>query len=104
MAAFNEAAIVTLDKSRAVCEQRGNEYQDSWSLENLKTPNLDMVLRHLQQTFTPEEKRLLVIASLCDVKLSRLVGGYKSDTYEDAINYFAALRTWMEQYLANLPR
>jgi hypothetical protein len=97
--AFNSAAIETLDKAKAVCIQRGEEYQDTWSLDNLKTVFLDTALKELSVlSLTPEEKRLLVIASLCDVKLSRLIGEFKSDTFEDAINYIAAFRTWLEEY------
>lgn len=105
MAAFNDACVTTLkDKCLPVCEQRGVEYQDSWALDNLKTPFFDQAWAAATGTaanfLSKEEKRLLVIAALCDVKVSRLVGAFKSDTYEDLINYVATLRTWFEQYVA----
>lgn len=103
MSAFNDACETTLLKALDTCAQRGKEYQDSWALENLNMTNFEHVWTSLGLDkllkLSPVQKRLLVIASLCDVKLSRLVGGFKSDTYEDLINYLATLRTWLEMYL-----
>lgn len=98
MADFNDACLASLSLAKAICEERGTDYQDSWSLKNLHTQFLDSVLREMGITdTTPKGKRLIVIASLCDVKLSRLLGEYKPDTYLDLINYIAALSAWLAE-------
>lgn len=97
-ASFNAAAEKTINRALEICNQRGNEYQDSWALENLKTPFLDNILRALNMSLTPEEKRLVVISGLCDVKISRLTGAWKSDTTLDMVNYIGSLTTWREEY------
>jgi hypothetical protein len=99
-AEFNSASDVTLDQTRSVYNQRGGEYQDTWDLANQVTTMLDHVLRSIGRAeFTPQEKRLIVAAALCDVKDSRLIGGYKKDTHLDAIAYRAALAHWLEEYM-----
>jgi len=116
-ATFNAAAEETLAKALEICTQRGTEYQDSWATENLKTPFLDNLVAALRPQvdsrgevfYSSAEKRLIVLASLCDVKLSRLTGAYKEDTAVDLINYVAAYnalrlaydeehKTWTETY------
>lgn len=112
-AAFNAAVNKTLYNALAVSDQRGGEYSDSWALENQQTSFLDMVLDAIgkkqqdasavyiaNNAFTRQEKRLIMVASLCDVKVSRMLGGFKADTLDDLINYTAALRTWLADYCA----
>ena len=101
--AFNKAAKAAMNAANTTGNQRAGEYKDSWATENLSTPFLDATLRAIFRgedinLIAPEEKRLLVIASMVDVKLSRLPGGYKADTYIDLLNYIAALTTWMGEY------
>lgn len=98
-ATFNAAAEETINKALAVCDQRGGEYNDSWALEHIKTPFLDNTLDYLTRepyerpVFDARDKRLIVLASLIDVKISRLVGPYKEDSSVDLINYVAAYNT-----------
>lgn len=97
-ATFNRASADTVNRAQAVCNQRGNEYLDSWHLSNLKTPYLDNLLRDwpIDRVYDDAKaayKRLIVMASLIDVKISRLSGLYKEDTSLDLINYIGAYNT-----------
>jgi hypothetical protein len=96
---FPRAAQATLDKVTAVFGQRESEYSDTWNLDNQVTKMLDHVLR-ITGFGSPskKQKRLILIAALCDVKDSRLIGEYKADTHLDAIAYRAALAKWLEEY------
>lgn len=107
-AAFNAAVDTVLEGALKVSDQRGGEYGDTWSLKNQHTPFLDAVLTQIgrgknayiaSNAYSTEEKRLIMVACLCDVKISRLIGGYKDDTIDDLINYAAALRAWMGAYI-----
>lgn len=102
--AFNAACEDTLEACLAVSTQRGDEYADSWALENQATRFLDLVLREIGGDRSAEAKRLLMVASLCDVKISRTLGPYKSDTFDDLINYLAALRSWLQEYTTSRRR
>jgi hypothetical protein len=93
---FDRAMQAVLGEALDIATQRGGEYQDSWSLENQHTPHMDMVIKHLVDIdfmFLEHKyaKRLLMLAAICDIKLSRLGGGFKDDTIVDGINYQAAL-------------
>lgn len=104
-AAFNAGVDSTLAECAAISNQRGGEYQDTWALENQVTTMLNHVLRVIGRTeFTPEQKRLILIAALCDVKDSRMIGEFKKDSHVDAINYRAALAAWLEEYVVNHPK
>jgi hypothetical protein len=48
---------------------------------------------------TSEERRLIVVGCLADVKLSRLIGEWKQDHVDDLVNYSTAWNTWMGEYL-----
>lgn len=110
-AAFNAAVDDILGGALQISDQRGGEYADSWALENQQTRFLDMVTGEIlapkggqtrpvgSEFFTKEEKRLIMVASLCDVKMSRMLGGFKGDTLDDLINYVAALRKWLGDYV-----
>lgn len=99
--AFNVAVDSTLAGCQAISNQRGGEYQDTWALENQVSTFTDSVLRRFGITgLTPEQKRLLIIAALVDVKDSRLLGPYKADSVIDGINYRAAFAHWMAEYQA----
>lgn len=95
---FENAVDIVLSEALAIATQRGGEYQDSWHVANVRTTFLDHVLREIGTTSTPEQKRLVIMASLVDVKMSRLCGPYKRDTYIDAINYLACLCHLMDEY------
>lgn len=100
LASFNAAAKRTIDRATAVHMQRGNEYRDSWALENVHAPFIRHVLREVfgVANVTAEELRLVMSAALVDVKDSRMGGVFKLDTVDDGINYRAAFASWMEDY------
>lgn len=98
---FNRAALTTIGRATTICNQRADEYKDSWDLANLRMVFLDAILDRFGVNLSPEQKRLVIMSSLCDVKLSRVAGPFKTDTYDDNINYTGALcelrREWEEQ-------
>jgi len=97
--AFNAAMERTLNRSLAIGSQRGGEYLDSWHIDNQVTTFIDHVLAlPIIQGHEREYKRLLMVASLVDVKDSRMSGPWKSDTTDDGINYRAAFTTWRDEY------
>lgn len=108
---FNRAAMETLDESIKICEQRAGEYLDSWSLENLRTPYLDSIMHYPDLIRGPMPlkkwdafRRLIIMASMCDIKLSRMSGPFREDTYIDLNNYnsaFCSLRKEYEQLIKN---
>lgn len=108
--AFNAAVDSTLGRALMVSNERGGEYGDTWALENQQTRFLDMVLNEIDstafstKTLSREEKRLIMVACLCDVKVSRMLGGFKGDTLDDLINYSAALRGWLADYVDGKPQ
>jgi hypothetical protein len=95
---FGSHAGSGLKQANEILEQRGEEYADSWG-EPI-TIFLDAVLREIPEPKTVEERRLLMLASLCDVKLSRIrSGAFKADSYLDLINYVAAFVKAFEEVL-----
>lgn len=103
--AFNRAVEATLEVSRRLSDQRGTEYLDTWALEHMVTRRLDAILR-IKGIATDDLawKRLVMVASLCDVKTSRWIGEWKPDTAHDEINYLAALTAWRNEYPTQTPR
>jgi hypothetical protein len=98
---FNAAVDEVLGKAQAISNERGGQYQDSWALENQQTPFIDNALRVLGlPAMTREQKRILMLASLSDVKISRMLGPYKADTVEDLLNYLAVMKFAIEEALA----
>ena|ERR1700687_2716032 len=99
--AFNTAVDATLSDAKAVSDERGGQYLDTWALENVVTTYLDAALRVMARDIilSKEEKRLLIVAALVDVKASRMLGPYKADSVIDAVNYMAAFASWMKAYL-----
>ncbi len=102
--AFNLAADTTLGRCQTIHQQRGAAYEDTWDLNNVHAPVLRLALR---ETFgfdaSPEELRIIMAASLCDVKDSRLIGKWHVDNIDDGINYRAAFAHWMQEYLDARP-
>lgn len=105
---FNRAAERTIADAMAISNQRAGEYHDSWSLQNLKTPFIDNLLRDYPvcpiNQDEREYKRLVVMASMVDIKVSRMGGGWKKDTSIDMINYVAAYCELREQFARNAPK
>ncbi len=102
--AFNLAADATFAEAQAIHGQRGTEYSDSWALGNVHAPVLKMSLREIFGFDpTPEELRVIMAASLVDVKDSRYLGGWKKDTALDGLNYRAAHAAWLTEYLDAKP-
>lgn len=97
---FEGAADTALAVCSGVYSQRGNEYADTWSLDHQCTTFLDATLRALgiSDDLSREAKRLLLAASLIDVKDSRMLGGWKLDTVIDGIAYRAAYAEWRAEY------
>src|ERR1051326_2626752 len=99
--AFNAAMDKTLGRAMAIGSQRGGEYLDSWHVDNQVTTFLNHVLAlPIVPGHEREYKRLVMAASLVDVKDSRMSGPWKSDTTDDGINYRAAFTTWRDEYEA----
>jgi hypothetical protein len=101
---FNRAALSTLNESLAILDQRGGEYQDSWATENMQSPFLNNIFREFGVTLDKEQTRLVMLAALCDVKLSRLAGPWKRDTAVDLINYLGALAQLHDDRLERLSK
>jgi hypothetical protein len=105
-ATFNRAVDEAFARCTAVSNQRGGEYADSWAVENQVTSFLDHTIDILNkhdnapQNWSDEGKRLIMLACLCDVKISRMQGGWKLDTLEDLLNYTAAFATLSQEYIA----
>jgi hypothetical protein len=105
---FNKAALETINKAIGICNQRADEYLDSWCIENLRTPYLDSLQpliiefysgRISQDILTfARLKRLIIMASMCDIKLSRMSGPFKEDTYIDLTNYNGAFCTLRKEF------
>lgn len=96
--AFEIAASRTLKEVVDTFSARGEEYEDSWKLENLVTTFLDSTLRRFGLVLSKEQKRLLMAAVLVDVKDSRMIGPYKRDTVVDGLAYRAAFAQWADDY------
>jgi hypothetical protein len=106
-ATFNRAVDDAFEKAQAISNQRGGEYQDSWAIANQSTHFLNATLRLIDTTegypnptlISKEAKRLIMLASMCDVKISRMLGPYKADTFEDLLNYLAAFMSLSTEYI-----
>ena len=97
---FDKAMQTVLGGALETATQRGQEYADSWHEDNQQTPFGDFLRREVYGD-TKIVKRLTMLAALCDVKLSRLAGGWKKDTFVDLINYIAAFAYALENDIFN---
>jgi hypothetical protein len=98
---FDKGVKSVLESALRVAEQRGGEYRDSWGDELFRTPFRDALkgwsgLLHASKV---QHDRVFTLAAMCDVKLSRLVGPYKADTFIDLINYIAVLQYELDQMI-----
>lgn len=96
---FNRAVMATINKALKISGERGGEYQDSWAVENLITPFLDNLLASgIPANPCRRFRRLIIMASMIDIKISRLGGAWKDDTAIDMINYVAAYTQLRSEY------
>ena len=100
---FESSAGPILKECLELSTTRGASYSDSWSLENQVSTLTTATLDRFGITLEPEQIRLLQLASLADVKDSRIVAGgpFKRDSVADGINYRAAYCTLREEYEAD---
>ena len=95
---FNRCVNTILKRAIEISDQRGGEYLDTWALENVHTPFGDHVDSFRPTCPSDEWKRLRTLASLIDVKISRMGGPWKDDTTLDLINYLAAFTQLANEY------
>jgi hypothetical protein len=95
---FDASVEETLAECTAICSQRGGEYLDTWDLENLIATFTRATLSAMGVKLTSEELRLVMCAALVDVKDSRMIGPFKTDTIVDGINYRAAYSSLRRKY------
>lgn len=96
---FTRTADATLTRARAVYAQRGDAYGDTWALPNLHTELTEYVLNLRRDTDYKAWLRLLMLATLCDVKESRIQGGGNIDDHLiDHINYKASFTEHLREF------
>lgn len=98
MPVFESGANKTLDAVKATYSQRGQEYADSWATANMVATFTRSTLAAFGITLTDEQVRLLQCASLVDIKDSRMIGPWKSDSAVDGIAYRAFYTALREEY------
>jgi hypothetical protein len=99
MPTFDDNLLAEIKECAALGVGRGGEYEDSWAIENMVRVFTDCVLRITGNDRGDEAVRLLQLASLCDVKLSRLGGAFKMDTWHDGVNYQLVLAALTRNYV-----
>jgi hypothetical protein len=97
---FERTADTTLDRARPIYAGRGEQYGDTWDLPNQRFAVMTATLGKFGVTLTPEQMRLLKLASLIDTKDDRLIGAWNPDSMIDGINYRASFCQFMEEYVA----
>lgn len=100
---FGKAALDGLAQARSILEERGNQYEDSWGDQNMVTLFTKTILGRKRYAIVPERlatarQRLLLLAAQIDIKLSRLIGPWRSDTAIDLVNYLAVFATLRESF------
>lgn len=100
---FDRACRATLEESLEVQAQRGDEYGDTWAIDNMVATFTKATLDEVfpDSIYTMEQVRLIVMAALIDVKDSRMIGAWKEDTVLDGVNYRAAYNTFRKEYEAS---
>ena len=98
---FNAAVDEALAECAGISNQRGGEYDDTWALDNQISTFLDATLKACGVgNLTAEQKRLILLAALIDVKDTRMLGPFKPDTLLDGLNYRAAYLSLRRKYEA----
>jgi hypothetical protein len=102
-AIFEGAMHRVLGECTGLGTQRGQEYADSWALENVVTTFTKNTLLRFGFTLNQEQLRLVIAAALVDVKDQRINAGgpWKRDSAIDGINYRALYTDLREEYEAN---
>lgn len=102
---FNDAVNEINGEIMAVMNGRGEQYGDSWGEDGrfVNTRQAYAAVSHLLNNHIVAGSeitiaiRLIAIAAMVDVKINRMVGGYKEDTFIDLANYSAGLvKAWRE--------
>lgn len=93
---FEELATATTKRAESVYAGRGTEYGDT--LRESRFLKLKACAAELGYKIENTDHLLiLAIASLCDVKYWRNLGGYKDDNLIDGINYDKVLAELMQR-------
>jgi len=91
---FNDATTEIQAEVTAVMEQRGGEYCDSWGQGEFHNTwqavkdcvsNWGLIL--INAKARKIAVRMVALAAMVDVKIARMGGGYKEDTFIDLNNY-----------------
>lgn len=98
---FERCADAALDKVHAIYAQRGGEYQDSWATGNSCFAVTKATLKRFGIELSADQMRLIQLASLIDVKDSRLQGPWTPDSIVDGLAYRAVYLTLREEFEAN---
>jgi len=101
-ATFEDKADQTIERVKGIYAQRKTQYKDSWALSNQSARLTNMSLEIFGYHLQPEQVRILQASVLCDIKDSRLIGPYNSDTLLDSIAYRSFLTGLIEEY--NTPK
>lgn len=96
---FERTASKTIQRATGIYADRGENYGDSWALENQTRALTDATLLRLGiPKLDSEQMRLLQLAVLSDVKDQRLIGRWNPDSIDDGLNYRAAWCTLRDEY------
>lgn len=100
---FERMADSTLERCRDLYKERGEQYSDTWAIDNLVLTLTKAIFAKFGWAWgKPEQLRIVLAAALADVKDSRLQGdGSVADSLEDGINYRAVLNQMLKEYEAN---
>lgn len=86
---FEQRASATLKRVASIFCQRGTEYSDTW--KEAQFLKMKAVAKKLGAVIPNDAYRAIACAAFCDMKYSRLAGGYKEDSIDDGIAYDAFL-------------
>lgn len=95
---FERCADTAISEVRAIFAQRGADYADTWSEENAAAHFTREAEKALRGDTSTRAIQLRHLAALIDVKISRMTGGYKSDTVADLVAYLCCYKTMREEY------
>lgn len=97
---FSRSADASFSEARAIYADRGDSYGDTWALPNQKSAVTEYVLGLQHDHDRRGWLRLLQLASLIDLKDSRLLGGGNvRDSLLDGLNYRAVFAELLREYL-----